>query len=27
VLELEREDVHVTLVQKPRGGITITARA
>ena len=26
-LELEHEDVHVTLVQKPRGGITITASA
>ena len=24
-LELERTDVHVTLRQKPRGGITITA--
>jgi 7-cyano-7-deazaguanine reductase len=27
VLELEQPDVHVTLVQKARGGITITARA
>jgi len=25
-LELEHADVHVTLVKKPRGGITITAR-
>jgi 7-cyano-7-deazaguanine reductase len=25
-LELDRSAVHVTLVQKPRGGITITAR-
>jgi 7-cyano-7-deazaguanine reductase len=27
VLELERPEVHVTLVQKARGGISITARA
>jgi 7-cyano-7-deazaguanine reductase len=27
VLELGQDDVHVTLVQKARGGITITARA
>ena len=27
VLELEHADVHVTLVQKARGGISITARA
>jgi len=27
VLELEQADVHVTLVQKARGGISITARA
>jgi 7-cyano-7-deazaguanine reductase len=26
VLELQHAEVHVTLVQKPRGGITITAR-
>jgi hypothetical protein len=27
VLGLERSDVHVTLVQKARGGISITATA